>query len=288
MPGSRRWSASRGRAATAGRPYSAGSFWASITRTFFGALIRQRVTRGCPSCRPFGSKVRVLYNLDWWVEVMDQYFINAQESYDRVSQEYAERIFNELEHKPLDREMLDRLAASVRPGSPLCDVGCGPGHVARYLHNRGAAVFGLDLSARMVELARSLNPGVQFVQGNMLQLDFDDESWGGIAALYSLIHIPREQVVNALIELRRVLQAGGLMLLSFHKGDGSLHMEEWWGKKVSLEFTFFGREEMERYVAAAGLDVEDIIERPPYTGFEYESHRVYIFARKPNAAHGPV
>jgi hypothetical protein len=38
---------------------------------------------------------------------MDDYFINAQESYDRVSQEYADRIFNELEHKPLDRELLD-------------------------------------------------------------------------------------------------------------------------------------------------------------------------------------
>lgn len=37
-----------------------------------------------------------------------------QSSYDRVAGEYARHIFDELQHKPLDRELLDRFAASVR------------------------------------------------------------------------------------------------------------------------------------------------------------------------------
>ena len=62
---------------------------------------------------------------------MDQNIKELQSSYDQVAEEYVERIFHELEHKPLDRELLDRFAANVRDLGPVCDMGCGPGHIAR-------------------------------------------------------------------------------------------------------------------------------------------------------------
>jgi hypothetical protein len=66
---------------------------------------------------------------------MDQRQLSdLQSSYDRVAGEYARRIFDELQYKAIDRQLLDRLAASVPGGGILCDMGCGPGHVARYLH----------------------------------------------------------------------------------------------------------------------------------------------------------
>jgi SAM-dependent methyltransferase len=52
-------------------------------------------------------------------------------------------------------------------GGEVCDMGCGPGHVSRYLHDAGATVSGLDLSPRMVEIARQLNPDLSFLLGNM-------------------------------------------------------------------------------------------------------------------------
>ena len=73
--------------------------------------------------------------------------MDTQTSYDRVADEYVRRIFDELRHKPLDRQLLDRFAASVRDVGPACDLGCGPGHVARYLHEHGVQVCGVDLSA---------------------------------------------------------------------------------------------------------------------------------------------
>jgi 2-polyprenyl-3-methyl-5-hydroxy-6-metoxy-1,4-benzoquinol methylase len=81
----------------------------------------------------------------------DQMIENVQDGYDRVAAEYARRIFGELEHKPLDRQLLDRFAAMVQGRGQVCDLGCGPGHVARYLHERGVQVMGLDLSAEDVE-----------------------------------------------------------------------------------------------------------------------------------------
>src|SRR5215813_363013 len=100
---------------------------------------------------------------------------DLQTSYDRVAKEYVERIFNELENKPLDRALLDELARKVQGLGPVCDLGCGPGQIARYLQSRGAEVLGIDLSPSMIEQARQLNPGIEFKQGNMLALEIADE-----------------------------------------------------------------------------------------------------------------
>jgi ubiquinone/menaquinone biosynthesis C-methylase UbiE len=216
---------------------------------------------------------------------MDQQQLeNLQASYDRVAEEYAHRIFDELQYKPLDRQLLDRLAASVPPGGVICDLGCGPGQVARYLCDHGAQAIGVDLSAHMIAQARQLNPDITFRQGNMLALDVADEAWAGIAAFYSIIHIPREEVMDALHELKRVLQPGGLLLVAFHIGTEVLHLEDWWGQPVSADFVYFQAPEMQAYLQAAGFLIEDLIERPPYSEVEYQSHRAYILARKPAPA----
>jgi SAM-dependent methyltransferase len=204
-----------------------------------------------------------------------------QTSYNLVADEYARRIFDELKHKPLDRQLLDRFAAGVRDAGPVCDMGCGPGHVARYLHEQGLEACGMDLSPAMVERAACLTPGVEFRQGDMLALDAADGSWAGIAAFYSIIHIPRSDLLQALGEIRRVLRPGGLLLLAFHIGDEVIHLDDWWGQTVCVDFFFYRSDEMADYLRAAGFEIEEIIEREPYPDVEHQSRRSYIFARCP-------
>src|SRR5690242_14839547 len=131
---------------------------------------------------------------------------DTQTSYDQVAPEYAEKFKNEMDDKPFDRDCLDRLAREVGPLGPICDLGCGPGQIARYLHHKGVETFGVDLSPNMVREAQRLNPEIHFHQGDMLALPDADESWGGIAAFYCIIHIPRDQIVEALREMKRVLK----------------------------------------------------------------------------------
>lgn len=203
--------------------------------------------------------------------------------YNKVAGQYVERIFNELDHKPLDRLLLDRLAESVGRSGRVCDLGCGPGHVTNYLHRRAVNVFGIDLSSAMVDQARQLCPGVEFTTGNMLSLELKPESLAGIIALYSIIHVPRDEVVTALCEIKRVLEPGGRLLLAFHIGDEIKHLDEWWGESVSVDFVFFQPEEMRNYLERAGLEIEEIIEREPYKDVEHQSRRAYVFSRKPFA-----
>ena len=52
---------------------------------------------------------------------------DLRSGYDRVAADYAEQLYDELRHKPLDRELLDQLAARAGGLGLICDLGCGPG-----------------------------------------------------------------------------------------------------------------------------------------------------------------
>lgn len=208
---------------------------------------------------------------------------DPQSSYDRVADEYASRMFDELDRKPFDRHMLDWLVEKVGGRGPICDMGCGPGQIARYLHGKGVETCGVDLSPEMVAQAQRLKPEIAFRQGDILKLEgIEDGTYGGIAAFYSIIHIQRENIHQALLSLKRVLKIGGVLLLAFHLGDETVHLDEWWGREVNVDFYFYGREEMKGYLQAAGFVVEEAIERDPYPPeVEHQSRRAYLFARRP-------
>jgi ubiquinone/menaquinone biosynthesis C-methylase UbiE len=128
-----------------------------------------------------------------------------------------------------------------------------------------------------------MTPGIEFRQGDMLALDAADGTWEGITAFYSIIHIPRGDLPQALRELHRVLRPGGVLLVAFHIGDETVHLEEWWGHKVCVDFFFFRSDEMAQHLRNAGFEIEEIIEREPYPDIEHQSRRSYIFARRPAA-----
>jgi SAM-dependent methyltransferase len=205
---------------------------------------------------------------------------SIRESYDRLAEEYARRISDELQHKPLDRQLLDRFVMETKGRGEVCDMGCGPGHIARYLRDAGASVFGLDLSTGMVKQARKLNPDIPFRVGNMMSLDMADGALAGVAAFYAIVNIPRQSLPVVFREFHRVLRSDGLLLLGFHAGDEAIREEELWGQKISMDFLFFQPSEIKLGLEAAGFTVEEIIEREPYSDVEYPSRRAYIFARK--------
>src|SRR5437763_4906201 len=92
---------------------------------------------------------------------------NVQDAYDRAAKAYADKLYDELASKPFDREMLDRMIEKVGSLGTICDLGCGPGQIARYRKDRRAQVDGIDLSAGMIAQARRLKPDITVMQGDM-------------------------------------------------------------------------------------------------------------------------
>jgi hypothetical protein len=121
----------------------------------------------------------------------------------------------------------------------------------------------------------------------MYALDQAPDSLAGIAACYSIIHTPRDEVPTVLDALRRVLRPGGELLLSFHLGDGVIHLDDVWGEAVDVDFVLFERSEMEGYLRGAGFRIDEVVERDPYPEIEIQTRRACFFASKVEGQSAP-
>jgi len=205
-------------------------------------------------------------------------------SYDAVAASYAEALGDELSRKPLDRALLAAFAEQVREvgrgEARVWDVGCGPGHVTAFLARLGLRAAGVDLSGEMVEQARKRHPDLTFSTGSMTALPAADASWDGLVSFYSLIHmIDDADLRAALAECRRVLAGGGMLLLAVHAGEGTRHLEEWFGAKVDVSFRFFDPAWLGAELERAGFTVESLTRRQPYPDAEVATPRAYFLAR---------
>jgi ubiquinone/menaquinone biosynthesis C-methylase UbiE len=202
--------------------------------------------------------------------------------YDSVAKEYAETFSGEHEKKPKDQEILKRFSIEIGDRRPVWDFGCGPGETAKYLKKLGIEISGLDLSEKILKQARTIHPEINFKKGNILELEFDDDSIGGVVAFYAIVHFTEKQVEIAFREVFRVLQQDGLFLLTYHIGEETIHIEEFLNKKTDIDFMFFNTDFIYSCLRKIGFKKIEIIEREPYSGVEYKSRRAYVFAKKPS------
>jgi SAM-dependent methyltransferase len=205
-------------------------------------------------------------------------------TYDQVASAYAERFRHELDGKPFDRELLNRFAesaaTSANPACPVCDLGCGPGHVGAFMADLGLDVIGIDLSESMVTQARHDYPALTFVQGDMTALALPNQALAAIVCFYALIHVPRARVLQALQEMRRVLVTRGALLLAVHGGEGTLHADEMVGQPADLDATLFQLSELSELLEQAGFGIVEAHERAPYEE-EHPTMRLYLWAIRP-------
>jgi ubiquinone/menaquinone biosynthesis C-methylase UbiE len=212
---------------------------------------------------------------------MGRNLIKVENQYDTVAKEYAETFSGEHEKKPKDQEILHRFSHEVGDRRPVWDFGCGPGQTTKYLKDLGIEISGLDLSERMLEQARTIHPEINFRKGNILALEFENDSIAGVVAFYAIVHFTDEQVGIAFREVFRVLRPGGIFLFTYHIGEEAIHLNKFLGKNVDIDFMFFTADFIFRCLKDNGFETIEIIEREPYAGVEYESRRAYVFATKP-------
>ena len=108
-----------------------------------------------------------------------------------------------------DRRWKRRVIALVAParGSRVLDLATGTGDIAFAAAARGARVVGLDVTRRMIELARAKGTAPRFLVGDMLALPFSTASFDIVTTGYGLRNVPN--LIAAIDEIARVLTSGG-------------------------------------------------------------------------------
>lgn len=206
------------------------------------------------------------------------FLTTTRTAYDTFAAEYADGLDPELTELPLERALLAAFAEVVR--GPVADVGCGPGYLAEYLHRRGVAdIRGVDLSPRMVALARRSYPHLRFDEGSITALDLPDGGLGGLICWYCLMHVPDDELPGVAAEFHRVVAPGGEVSLGFLTGDESLHRTEAFGHAIALDYRFRPAEHVVDALAGAGFDVYARVRREP-AGTELYP-RAFLLARRP-------
>ncbi len=127
--------------------------------------------------------------------------------YDEHAEQYAEAgaTYFDLNHI--------KTFVSVFPkNAKVLDAGCGAGRDTALLQEEGLDVTGLDLSKGLLAVARHKFPEITFIEGNLLKLPFENDSFDGVWSNTSLLHLETvEDVRQALKEMNRVTRTGGVL-----------------------------------------------------------------------------
>lgn len=181
---------------------------------------------------------------------------DVQHAYDTMAEVYHEYLPDLRAEQPVDRGLITAFAEHVRAFDPpaVLDAGCGTGRLIHTLQAGGLAVTGIDLSPGMIDIARSIHPEVPFHVAELAHLPFNSETFTGVMAWYSLIHIPPHALTDSLAEIARVLRPGGYFLTGFQAGAGSRVLHHGPGDDGGYEAYLWTVHEMALALAHVGLD----------------------------------
>lgn len=210
---------------------------------------------------------------------------STRASYDCVAADYLKAVGDELASRPLERALLAALAELSGTGR-LFDVGCGPGHVTRYLASIGADVIGTDLSPGMCVTGAHVGTGARYFAADMTHLPVQPDCAAGLVCLFAVIHLDGDGRAAAYREFARVLATGGHALVGFHTSDPghaagtSSTPGEWWGHEIQLTFRYLDAEAETVALQRAGFELVARLDRSPQPGLEHPSERSYLLVRR--------
>jgi ubiquinone/menaquinone biosynthesis C-methylase UbiE len=137
----------------------------------------------------------------------------------------------------------------------VLDAGCGYGRELKYFTDHGFDTYGIDLSDEMLRLARRRAPQARISMGSVSRLDFDDSFFDGVWCRGVLHHLPRTDIIPALMEFRRVLKASGVVFAHLREGEGEVTIQEDLSSGSDRTFTQVSQEELEEMLQRAGFSV---------------------------------
>ena len=190
----------------------------------------------------------------------------------RTYDKYAEKYFQINNSIDEIKNLLEIFVENLN-GEKILDVGCGHGRDAKFFSDLGCEVKGIDLSEKLLEIARKNAPKAEFYLMDMRNLAFPSDYFDGIWACASFLHIPKKDSRKTLDEFYRVLKQNGLLYLSVKEGCSEGFVKSAQYGNEERYFVFYNSKELRELVEGKFKVFNEIIEKK-------KDNWINIFARK--------
>ena len=182
--------------------------------------------------------------------------MNLAETYDKIAEDW---------HKDHTQdswwvEETDAFLARLPEAGSVLDVGCGSGVKAKYMMERGFKVVGIDISEGLLAIARREFPNGDFRNLSMHDLDSVVESFDGVFAQASLLHIPKKDAADVVRKMAARAKPGGHVYISVKQAregtpEEEIKAEDDYGYVYERFFSYYTSEELKAFMEAADLTV---------------------------------
>lgn len=217
--------------------------------------------------------------------------INSIQKRESVKNDYniiADEYFAEFGRKYEDIEVVEEFMSNLKPNSKILDLGGGTGKLTDLFIQRGYEAVCYDFSKEMMRKAKEFYPNISYILDDMIYMKehFENNSFDGIIAFYSLFRIPKEELDKVFSNIFDLLKINGLLCFVVQLGNGEDFIDEPYlkekGKKV-LYYNFFTKQQINELLQR--YNFEKIYETEKEEVGENElgetgNNKIFIIAKK--------
>ena len=179
---------------------------------------------------------------------------SVKSDYDRIATQYGKDFGTFIE----DKDVYETFEKELPKGATILDLGAGTGRTYAYFNERGYNYIGLDFSPEMKRQAFKIHGDFPYICDDMINIKkyFKNNSVDAVFAVYSLFHLPQEDLKKVLADVRDILKDNGVAVVSYQLGTGEEFVDEPYlgedGKNV-LYMSYWTNDEMDSLLDSLGF-----------------------------------
>lgn len=181
---------------------------------------------------------------------------SVKEDYNLIANQYCKEFETILE----DIDLINKFESYLGKDSSIIDLGGGSGKLTNYFNEKGYNAICYDFSENMKEYAEKTYPNIKYILDDIININnhFNESSIDGIIAMYSLFHIPKENINQLFKDINSVLKDNGLFCFSLQIGSGEAFVDEPYlkenGKKI-LYMNYLNKREIYDLLDESNFDI---------------------------------
>lgn len=172
-----------------------------------------------------------------------------KDGYNKIAELYHSK---RLAKKETNYEYFDELFRYFPDAGKLLDLGCGGGQpLTAYFADKGYEVVGVDISPKMIEIAKKQIPQGKFFVSDMTECQFREEEFDAIVSAFAIIHVPQEKQLLLFKKIFKWLKKDGTAYLVLANQDVKEWLEDFYG--VKMYWSHFGKQKYKEIIGKVGF-----------------------------------